>query len=80
MMEFILLVIVHPILIQIKKTYPPTAQNVIKQGEVVAKNIISAINDKENKIKFDYKIKGMMTEIGKKLVLLPYSGSKSMAS
>jgi hypothetical protein len=31
----------------------------------VAKDIISAINGKENKIKFDYKIKGMMTEIGK---------------
>ncbi|HYX57131.1 MAG TPA: NAD(P)/FAD-dependent oxidoreductase [Nitrososphaeraceae archaeon] len=61
------------------KPYPPTAQHAIRQGNVAAKNIISAIkgkevigegggeNDKKNKKKkFVYKTKGMMAEIGKR--------------
>jgi NADH:ubiquinone reductase (H+-translocating) len=50
------------------KTYPPTAQHAIRQGAVVAGNIISEIkrmrrckNKRENnssKTKFDYKTKG----------------------
>src|ERR687890_469907 len=61
------------------KPYPPTAQHAIRQGNVAAKNIISAIkgkevigeggeeNDQKNKKKkFVYKTKGMMAEIGKR--------------
>jgi NADH:ubiquinone reductase (H+-translocating) len=51
------------------KSYPPTAQHAIRQGKVAAKNIISALKGEKgdkNKIKFDYKTKGMMAEIGKR--------------
>jgi NADH dehydrogenase len=50
------------------KPYPPTAQHVIRQGKVAAKNIVSAIKGKKEakKKKFDYKTKGMMAEIGKR--------------
>ena len=51
------------------KPYPPTAQHAIRQGKVAAKNIISALKgEKEDKykVKFDYKTKGMMAEIGKR--------------
>jgi NADH dehydrogenase len=49
------------------KPYPPTAQHAIRQGKVAAKNIISALKGEDkNKIKFDYKTKGMMAEIGKR--------------
>ncbi len=49
------------------KPYPPTAQHAVRQGKVAAKNIISAVRGKESKkIKFDYKTKGMMAEIGKR--------------
>ena len=52
------------------KPYPPTAQHAIRQGKVVAKNIVSAIKGKGKregkKKKFDYKTKGMMAEIGKR--------------
>ena len=47
------------------KPYPPTAQHAIRQGKVAAKNIISSIEGKRKKQKFDYKTKGMMAEIGK---------------
>ena len=51
------------------KPYPPTAQHAIRQGKVAAKNIISALKVEKgakNKIKFDYKTKGMMAEIGRR--------------
>lgn len=60
-----------------KKPYPPTAQHAIKQGDVAAKNIISAIDGKEeNKIKFDYETKGMMAEIGKRTGVATIFGIK----
>ncbi|HZD82245.1 MAG TPA: FAD-dependent oxidoreductase [Nitrososphaeraceae archaeon] len=47
--------------------YPPTAQHAIREGTVVAKNIISLIEGKPgNKKVFDYKTKGMMASIGKR--------------
>jgi NADH dehydrogenase len=52
-----------------EKPYPPTAQHAIRQGKVAAKNIISAVKQEKgdkNKVKFDYKTKGMMAEIGKR--------------
>ncbi|MFY9795196.1 MAG: hypothetical protein WAJ93_05855, partial [Candidatus Nitrosopolaris sp.] len=49
------------------KPYPPTAQHAVRRVKVAAKNIITAIKGKESKkIKFDYKTKGMMAEIGKR--------------
>jgi NADH dehydrogenase len=51
------------------KPYPPTAQHAIREGKVAAKNIISAVKGEKadkNKVKFDYKTKGMMAEIGKR--------------
>src|SRR5215207_8266895 len=47
--------------------YPPTAQHAIREGTVVANNIISLIERKPgNKKVFDYKTKGMMASIGKR--------------
>jgi NADH dehydrogenase len=51
------------------KPYPQTAQHAIRQGKVAAENIILAVKGKKgekNKVKFDYKTKGMMAEIGKR--------------
>ena len=48
------------------KPYPPTAQHAIRQGKAAAKNVISSIEGKTKKQKFDYKTKGMMAEIGKR--------------
>jgi NADH:ubiquinone reductase (H+-translocating) len=39
----------------------------VEEGKVAAKNILVAIKEKENKkLKFDYKTRGMMAEIGKR--------------
>jgi NADH dehydrogenase len=47
--------------------YPPTAQHAIREGTVVANNLISLIEGKtRNKKVFDYKTKGMMASIGKR--------------
>src|SRR6188472_1158162 len=47
--------------------YPPTAQHAIREGAVLAKNIIAAIEgNSEQKVAFDYKTKGMMASIGKR--------------
>jgi NADH dehydrogenase len=49
------------------RPYPATAQSAVEQGKVAAKNILLAIKGKENKkLKFDYKTRGMMAEIGKR--------------
>jgi NADH dehydrogenase len=58
------------------KPYPPTAQHAIREGKIVAKNLISAIKsgkevgevtaDQRNMTRFDYKTKGVMAEIGKR--------------
>jgi NADH dehydrogenase len=58
------------------KTCPPTAQHAMRQGAVVARNIISDIKrtrrgknrreDNNSKAKFDYKTKGVMAKIGKR--------------
>jgi NADH:quinone reductase (non-electrogenic) len=47
--------------------YPPTAQHAVREGTLVAKNIISSIERRpKNKKAFDYKTKGMMASIGKR--------------
>ena len=49
------------------KPYPPTAQHAVREARIAAKNIIYDIEGKQDKkIKFDYKTKGMMAEIGKR--------------
>jgi NADH dehydrogenase len=49
------------------KPYPPTAQHAVREARIAAKNIIYDIESKQDKkIKFDYKTKGMMAEIGKR--------------
>ena len=51
------------------KSCPPTAQHAIREGAVVAKNIIAAIEDGkrlDDREAFDYKTKGMMASIGKR--------------
>jgi NADH dehydrogenase len=70
------------------KPYPPTAQHAIRQGKVAAKNIISAIkekqkekevggeNNRKKKEKFVYKTKGMMAEIGKRAGVATLFGFK----
>lgn len=66
------------------KPYPPTAQHAIRQGKVVATNLISSIigkgeierNKNKNKKKFDYKTKGMMAEIGKRVGVATLFGFK----
>lgn len=57
-----------------EKPYPPTAQHAIREGSVVADNIIAAIKsgletgeaEEDRMITFDYKTKGVMAEIGKR--------------
>ncbi len=47
--------------------YPPTAQHAIKEGAIVANNIIVSIEGRlEDRKIFDYKTKGMMASIGKR--------------
>jgi NADH:quinone reductase (non-electrogenic) len=47
--------------------YPPTAQHAIREGLVVAENLIREIEDKtDRKEEFNYKTKGMMATIGKR--------------
>ena len=51
------------------KPCPPTAQHAIREGAVVAKNIISTIADErrlDDREAFNYKTKGMMASIGKR--------------
>jgi len=49
------------------KPYPPTAQVAIRQGDVASNNIISRLKRNERgMITFDYKMKGLMAEIGKR--------------
>jgi NADH:ubiquinone reductase (H+-translocating) len=59
------------------KPYPPTAQHAIRQGKVAAKNIISSIEGKRKKKRFDYKTKGMMAEIGKRAGVAELFGFKT---
>jgi NADH dehydrogenase len=52
-----------------RKPCPPTAQHAIREGAVVAKNIISTIADErrlDDREAFNYKTKGMMASIGKR--------------
>jgi NADH:ubiquinone reductase (H+-translocating) len=59
------------------KPYPPTAQHAVREARVAAKNIIYDIEGKQNKkIKFDYKTKGMMAEIGKRTGVATLFGFK----
>ncbi|MFL6360099.1 MAG: NAD(P)/FAD-dependent oxidoreductase [Nitrososphaeraceae archaeon] len=58
------------------KPYPPTAQHAIRQGKVAAKNIISSIEGKRKKQRFDYNTKGMMAEIGKRAGVAELFGFK----
>ena len=59
------------------KPYPPTAQHAVREAKVAAKNIIYEIEDKKDKkIKFDYKTKGMMAEIGKRTGVATLFGIK----
>ncbi len=47
--------------------YPPTAQHAIREGAIVANNIITSIEGRsEDRKVFDYKTKGMMASIGKR--------------
>jgi NADH dehydrogenase len=59
------------------KPYPPTAQHVVREAKVAAKNIIYYIEDKKDKkVTFDYKTKGMMAEIGKRTGVATLFGIK----
>ncbi|MBV9178919.1 MAG: NAD(P)/FAD-dependent oxidoreductase [Nitrososphaeraceae archaeon] len=47
--------------------YPPTAQHAIREGAIVANNLIASIEGRlEDRKIFDYKTKGMMASIGKR--------------
>jgi NADH:ubiquinone reductase (H+-translocating) len=60
------------------KPYPPTAQHAVKEAKVAAKNIIYDVEGKQNKkVKFDYKTKGMMAEIGKRTGVATLFGFKA---
>ena len=47
------------------KSCPPTAQHAIRQGKVVAENIIAAINDGQRR-RFEFKTIGALASIGKR--------------
>jgi NADH:ubiquinone reductase (H+-translocating) len=59
------------------KTYPPTAQHAVREGKVVAKNIISSIiGDNKSKKIFDYKTRGIMATVGKRTAVAKIFGIK----
>jgi NADH dehydrogenase len=59
------------------KPYPPTAQHAVREAKVAAKNIIYDIEGKQDKkVKFDYRTKGMMAEIGKRTGVATLFGLK----
>jgi NADH dehydrogenase len=59
------------------KPYPPTAQHAVREANIAAKNIIYDIEGKRTKkLKFDYKTKGMMAEIGKRTGVATLFGLK----
>jgi NADH dehydrogenase len=63
------------------KAYQPTAQHAIRQGRIAAKNIIYAVQKEETgndskRVKFDYKTKGMMAEIGRRTGVATVFGLK----
>jgi NADH:quinone reductase (non-electrogenic) len=60
-----------------EKPYPPTAQHALREAKVAATNIMHDIERKQDKkIKFDYKTKGMMAEIGKRAGVATLFGLK----
>jgi len=63
------------------KPYPTTAQHAIRQGKVAARNVILAVekgnaSNDSNRVKFDYKTKGMMAQIGKRTGVATIFGLK----
>jgi NADH dehydrogenase len=62
------------------KPYPPTAQHAIREGRTAAKNIIYSVEKKQahkdKRVKFNYKTKGTMAEIGKRTGVATIFGLK----
>jgi NADH:ubiquinone reductase (H+-translocating) len=59
------------------KPYPPTAQVAIRQGDVVAKNIICDFRKHgKGMVTFDFKLKGQMAKIGKRTGVAKIFGIK----
>ena len=48
------------------ESYPPTAQHAIREAKTVSRNIIAAINGKDEQSSFIYDSKGSMAKIGKR--------------
>ena len=57
------------------KPYPPTAQHAIRQGQLAAENIINSIEGKRQK-RINYKARGMMATIGKRVGVAKIFGFK----
>jgi NADH dehydrogenase len=57
------------------KPYPPTAQHAIRQGQLAAENIINSIEGKRQK-RINYKTRGMMATIGKRVGVAKIFGFK----
>ena len=55
--------------------YPPTAQHAIRQGQLAAENIINSIEGKRQK-RINYKTRGMMATIGKRVGVAKIFGFK----
>ena len=61
------------------KTYPPTAQHAVREGKVVARNIMLSISAKrksKRKKAFDYKTRGIMATVGKRTAVAKIFGIK----
>jgi NADH:quinone reductase (non-electrogenic) len=63
------------------KPYPPTAQHAIPEAKSAAKNIINSVkkgkaSNDSNRVKFNYKTKGMMAQIGKRTGVATLFGIK----
>jgi NADH dehydrogenase len=61
------------------KTYPPTAQHAVREGKVVARNIMLSISAKrksKRKKTFDYKTRGIMATVGKRTAVAKIFGIK----
>lgn len=57
-----------------RKEYPPTAQNAIHQSSTVAENLYQEIQGGKNFKEFNFRSKGMMTTLGRKLALADLYG------
>ncbi len=58
------------------RPYPATAQHAVRQGKVVARNIVAAISGRNYKMPFDYSPLGMLVALGRRSAVADIKGVK----